>query len=134
MIRIDLVFSYWIFVWYLLYEFKIVKYSPKLALIVGIFFNIILLFIKIYYKNSINNILLFCIIVIIMKIIPLWRLRNNTVYDLKSLIILYIIYLIWLIINNTNNYIIYKKQLQNIKNNKASGPLIKYINKLNKYE
>ena len=70
---IDTIFSYWIFGWYLLYEFKYIKYSPKLALIIGLISNTILLFLMIIYKNNIINILLFCIVQLFIKIIPLWR-------------------------------------------------------------
>lgn len=68
-----------------------------------------------YYNNSLRNIILFFIVQIFLKIIPLWRLRNNNIYDFKSLIILYIIYLIWLFINNTNSYMLYIIQLEYIK-------------------
>ena len=40
-LRGDLVFSYWIYVWYLLYIFKLIKYSPKLPLILGLIDNVI---------------------------------------------------------------------------------------------
>ena len=38
--RIDFVFSYWIFLWYILYEFKITQYNPKWALTFGLIENI----------------------------------------------------------------------------------------------
>lgn len=37
--RLDYVFSYWIFAWYLLYIAKITKYNPKFVLILGIIEN-----------------------------------------------------------------------------------------------
>ena len=121
--NIDLIFSYWIFTWYVLYEFKIITYSPKLALIVGLISNIILLLLMIFYNNSIIIIVLFCIIQIFRKIIPLWRLRNNHIYDFKALAILFIIYMIWLFINNTNIYILNKVKMDNIKNNINIGQI-----------
>jgi hypothetical protein len=122
---IHLIFSYWIFAWYILYEFKFIKYSPKLALILGLISNTTLLLLMIFYNNSIINILLFCLVQLFIKIIPLWRLRNNKIYDLKSLVILFIIYMIWLFINNTNIYILNKTKMDNIKNNINIGQ-IKY--------
>ena len=121
--NIDLIFSYWIFTWYVLYEFKIITYSPKLALIIGLISNIILLLLMIFYNNSIIIIVLFCIIQIFIKIIPLWRLRNNHIYDFKALAILFIIYMIWLFINNTNIYILNKVKMDNIKNNINIGQI-----------
>ena len=120
---IDLIFSYWIFVWYLLYEFKIINNSPKLALIIGLITNTILLLLMIYYVNNIYNILLFCIVQVFIKIIPLWRLRNNNIYDYKSLIILFIIYMVWLHINKTNIRKLNKTKLEKIKNNINIGQI-----------
>jgi len=39
-LRIDLVFSYWVYFWYILYAFKITNYSPKFPLILGLIDNI----------------------------------------------------------------------------------------------
>ena len=122
---IHLIFSYWIFAWYILYEFKFIKYSPKLALIIGLISNTTLLLLMIFYNNSIINILLFCLVQLFIKIIPLWRLRNNKIYDLKSLVILFIIYMVWLFINNTNIYLLNKIKMDKIKNNINIGQ-IKY--------
>jgi hypothetical protein len=121
--NIHLIFSYWIFAWYLLYELKYIKSSPKLALIIGLISNTILLLLMIYYNNNIYNILLFCIVQLFIKIIPLWRLRNNNIYDYKSLIILFIIYILWLFINNTNIYKLNKIKLKKIKNNINIGQI-----------
>lgn len=121
--NIDLIFSYWIFAWYILYEFKCTNYSPKLALIFGLISIIFDLLLMIIYNNNIINILLFCFIQLFIKIIPLWRLRNNKIYDLKSLSIIFIIYMVWLYINDTNFYIINKKKLYNIQNNINIGQI-----------
>ena len=74
---IDLIFSYWIFVWYLLYEFKIINNSPKLALIIGLITNTILLLLMIYYVNNIYNILKVILFnnQIFRKLISLYRLN-----------------------------------------------------------
>ena len=50
-LRADLVFSYWIFVWYLLYIFKVTSYNPKLYLLLGLIENLAYLFLMIYYNN-----------------------------------------------------------------------------------
>jgi hypothetical protein len=42
-LRADLVFSYWIYLWYILYAFKITNFSPKFPLILGLIDNIIML-------------------------------------------------------------------------------------------
>jgi len=60
--RFDFVFSYWIFVWSLLYNNKLVSYNPKFALIIALIANIIKLFTMIYYKNSFIYIVLFILL------------------------------------------------------------------------
>lgn len=123
LLRFDFIFSYWIFTWYLLYEFKITTYNPKFALIVALINNIFTLLFMLIYLNDTLNIISFITINFFIKIIPLWRLRNSNNYDIISSIKLYIIYNIWLIINNTNVYKLFIKQNLNIINNKPIGPL-----------
>ena len=72
-IRIDFIFSYWIFIWYILYELKLTVYNPKLVLWFGLFENLLHLLLMIYYKNSLISIFLFILVDIFIKIIPLWK-------------------------------------------------------------
>jgi hypothetical protein len=39
-LRFDLILSYWIFAWFLLYLYDVVPYSPHLALILALLFEI----------------------------------------------------------------------------------------------
>jgi hypothetical protein len=57
--RFDFVFSYWIFIWYLLYMLKIVIYNPKWALMIALIENTFALALMFFYKNSFINIFLF---------------------------------------------------------------------------
>ena len=129
--RIDFIFSYWIFVWYLLYEFKIINENPKIALTIALIENIIGLFLMIYYSNSKNHIASFIIIMFLIKIIPLWRLRN-TDYEINSLyimIFLFIIFLLWLSVNNINIIEYHKGKLESVKNDKPFGPFMNLFDK-----
>jgi len=72
----------------------------------------------IIYKNNINNILHFSIANTLIKVIPLWTLRNNKSYDVTASIIIFSIYLFWLYLNNINFYELTKIHLEDIKNNK----------------
>jgi hypothetical protein len=127
--RFDLVFSYWIFAWFILYELKITHYNPKIALIIGLLVNVIELSTMIYYKNSFSNIFLFSLINFILKVVPLWILRKTEykVIDVYADIGLFIIYLFWLIVNRIN----IKTEVQNIadkiKHNKPVGPIMYYM-------
>ena len=98
----NLVFSYWIYVWYLLYAFKFTIYSPKLALSIGLFDNIIMLFLMIIFGTGKKTIFLFLVINTFIKVIPLYYLRNEIlqIRDLYFTLFLFFVFFIWLYINN----------------------------------
>ena len=100
-LRFDLVFSYWIYFWYILYAFKITSFSPKFPLILGLIDNIIMLILMIVYGTSRRTIFYFIIINTIIKIVPLYYLRNQPLKmkDIWFTIILFILFIIWLRIN-----------------------------------
>jgi hypothetical protein len=91
MLRIDYIFSYWIFIWFILYCLKITKYNPKFAILLGILENIIVLILMSYYNTDKSIIILFILMFIILKFIPLKyaRFRRKRAY-FKANINLYI--------------------------------------------
>ena len=102
--RFDLLFSYWIFAWYLLYMFNVVSVAPKLT-------NILAIIVIVCYMISINvspwKVVLF---ISLMKGIPLWTLRNKQMQIWNELIIasiLLVSYVTWLYINKTSIYDVY---------------------------
>lgn len=117
MIRIDYIFSYWIFLWYLLYLFGIVNFNPKFAILCGVIENIGILLLMFYYGTKKHLVLLFLIMFILLKIIPLYSIWNTQirVRDIVALIILFMIYLIWVnkslsdFIKQTQDLVIYNK-------------------------
>jgi hypothetical protein len=121
MVRPDLIFSYWIYLWYILYLFKIIKYNPKLAIILGIIENLIVLILMYIYNTKKIFVILFTIMFIILKLIPLYTISRSKIifkYDSLNILILFIIYLIWVSMNNltirdafnnTKNLILYNK-------------------------
>lgn len=134
--RFDFVFSYWVFVWFLLYHFKLVSYNPKFALVIALFANIIKLFTMIYYNNSFIYIVLFILIQLCIKIYPLWTLRNTiiTTREIISTMIVFILFNLWLWLNNESIVQLTKKGNDAVKENKINTPLIfsidKYITRL----
>jgi len=100
-LRFDLVFSYWIYIWYLLYALKYVNYSPKFPLIIGLIDNIIMLILMLSYGTSSNTIMYFIIINTFIKLLPLYYLRKETIRwrDIYFTFILFILFIIWLNIN-----------------------------------
>ena len=101
-IRLDFVFSYWIFGWFILYYYRIVSYSPKFALIIGIIENILIIFYLIFMNASNYKIIKFIIINFCIKVIPLLMIiRDKIIWkDIYATFILFIVYIIWLFINN----------------------------------
>jgi len=116
MINIDLILSYWIFLWFLLFCFGLIKYNPFLLLCLGLLFS----FYEIYYliskKASKYNIIKFTFINIILKSIPviiLFLMNKNkcNMNDLLFSIVFVSIYLLYLHFNNTNIIEIYNRIL-----------------------
>jgi len=135
LVRLDFVFSYWIFAWYLLYISKITTFNPKFVLLIGLIENLLYLFLMIYFNNSLFKIIIFIIINIFIKIIPFYTLLN-TKYKIKDVIFsffLFIIYVFWLKINNKLNTNFYKslnEVYKSITENKSIFPLTIYLEKI----
>jgi hypothetical protein len=130
--RIDFIFSYWIFSWYLLYITNIIEYSPKFVFLLGIIENIILLFFITQNGSTIETIIKFIVINIIIKIVPYYTIRNDKIKDKDIFVscLIFIIYNIWLYINNTTIVNIYYKIYNSLINNKENTPgmmIIKYL-------
>lgn len=130
--RFDLVFSYWIFAWYLLYEMGVVLYNPAIALIIGLLENAVLLCAMIYWKNSIRHILEFIIINTFIKVIPLWTLRHTRMdwyTGLVSTIVLFGIYVCWLIFNGVRIGNV-GRAYRNIQQDKPAGPFMEILDRI----
>jgi len=105
MIRPDLIFSYWIYLWYILYIFKVVKYNPKFAIICGMIENLIILLLMCIYNTKKILVVLFIIMFVILKLIPLYTIWNDNIKlydDIKNTSLLFIIYLLWIHLNQLN--------------------------------
>ena len=104
-LRFDLVFSYWIYIWYIIYAFNIIKmYNPKFALILGLLHNLTMFILMILYGTSRRTIFYFIIINTLIKIIPLYYLRNIPIKmrDIYFTFGLFLLFIIWLHMNKQN--------------------------------
>ena len=131
-IRFDLVFSYWIFLWYVLYEWKFTQYNPKFALSVGLVENCVYLFSMIFYKNTIVNIWLFVMINFFIKILPLYMVQGTSVRksDIVFSFALFLIYIAWLIVNDVDLYKRLKDPLKIFRENETGKtPMITIIHR-----
>lgn len=127
--RFDLVFSYWIFVWFLLYHFRFVTTNPKWLLVFAFIENIGLLLTMIYNSYSFYDIITFIIINIFIKIIPLILLLDTTITkdDIKWYVIVIILFCIWLNMNGTNILSNIMNNIKNIKEGDFKGPIMKLL-------
>jgi hypothetical protein len=101
-LRFDLVFSYWIYAWYLLYTFNITSYSPKFALSLGLLENMIMLALMLVYGTSKETIFYFILINTLIKGLPLYYLRHQSIH-LKDVYFtggLFVLFILWLHLNS----------------------------------
>jgi len=132
MLRIDFIFSYWIFAWYLLYVMRVTRYSPKLAILCGIIENLIILSSMIYYKTRLIFIYYFCIMFLLLKIIPLWTIRHDVIRENSVLMTLFVfgIYLVWMKMNNQSTSTFIRHTTDMVIKNKNTFPGMVFIEKL----
>jgi hypothetical protein len=125
------IFSYWLFLWSVLYILNIVNFNPLPLLIPAIFINLVELFIMFYYKNSTFHIIIFTILLIVMKLIPYLLIRNNKVKrnDIIFSIFIYGIYIVWLYITGKNIIDLLNEYIIRIKKDKALGPITTFLEK-----
>jgi hypothetical protein len=117
--RVDFLFSYWIVFWYILFMFNLISYNPKFVLVVALIQNTVLFIYKLWIGSFLVAFLL-GIIILCMKVIPLYTLYDTKIKkkDIYFSIVLFILYIIWIYLNGTHLYDI----MIEINNNK--GPLM----------
>lgn len=133
--RFDLIFSYWILMWFVLYALGLPLCSPKFALIIGILANM-LMFSYLFYKNiSRTKLIYFILINTFIKALPLIYLRDENIklVDVYFTIILFLIFVVWLKLNEqyTTDNISNILDLY-LDNNKQSPSMIR-LNAIKKY-
>lgn len=136
MIRLDFVFSYWIFAWFLLYYFKFTHFNPFFALEIATIENTIILLLMIYYKVPVYNIIIFLVINFFIKVLPIVYLWNTKIImrDIIASVIIYLIYLLWLLINKqTNVFKVQHEIFDSLVHGKSDTPFMTLTKKLKKY-
>ncbi len=123
MLRVDFILSYWFLFWYFLFILNIVSYNPKFGLILGLINNLFHLIEKIIF-NPLRDVFTFSIIIILIKIIPIYTIYKYSITykDVIMTFCLIILYLLWIYLNNKSINEISKQLRQN------NGPLYKIIN------
>lgn len=143
-IHMDNIFSYWIYLWFVAYTLVsfsssksktnqfILKYlNPLLALIFALIENIVLFIHLIYIWPSTTIVVKYIVMMLIIKIFPiyeLWDTKINWVNDLKYLFIVFTIYNVYLAIKGTNLIEVYIETYNSIANNRNETPMFYAIN------
>jgi hypothetical protein len=135
-----MVFSYWTILWFILYYFKLISFSPKFAITVGILENIVLFILMVTWGTSLRTIIWFVIINTLIKIMPFYYLRNEP-YNLKDIYFtfgLFFLFIVWLHINNQsligNAKLIYDSLIYGNDNTPFMDLLHKIKNNFKRYE
>jgi len=137
--RFEFTFSYWIFVWFLIYSLGATIYNPKIWLIIALLLNIFgEIFRMIFTKLSrtwTDNII-FVIVDIIIKVIPIWIIRDTPIklIDFFVGIGLLILFFLWMLfrLGSIRAIIQYEKDIQNrLTEKKAATPIINFLHKWN---
>ena len=107
------IFSYWIFIWFLFYYFKLTKHNPLFILIIGYIVTFGELLYLISQKTNQYNLIKFIIINVIIKVIPILLIYNHkiTFKDLEISLYIILAYLITMAILNVNPIKFYKRML-----------------------
>ena len=99
-LRKDLLFSYWIFVWFLLFYFNYVSYNPKIFIIISLIYTCIDWGLQFIYLHPFMNLFWYFLRTLIIKIIPLYLVWNMGVnlLDIVFGLILLLFYLAYIIL------------------------------------
>ena len=133
-IRPDLIFSYWIYVWYILYAFHFTTFNPKIALLIGLIDNIIMLILMLHYGTKTKTIFWFIVINTFIKIVPLYYLRKDVFKwkDIYFTCILFVLFIFWLHMNKQSLIGNIKLIHDSLFYNQENTPFLILINKIEK--
>jgi hypothetical protein len=134
-LRFDLVFSYWLFFWYMLYIYKFTQYNPKMLLKIGILENVILLWMMFSFGTKTETIFKFILINTFIKLIPLYTIINTTIHikDIIAGIVLFIIYIIWVYVNGYSIMEYRNKIFESLILDKNETPFMFLLEKIKLY-
>lgn len=128
-LRVDLIFSNWITVWFILYFIGWIKYSPKFAVTIGLLENTYLMFIL---KTANIQTIFSLMFVISIKFMMFYIVRNDTLrkIDIVFSLILFMIYIVWVYINNETIVGYYKKIEDSLNKNDNNTPIVHVLNRI----
>ena len=124
--RLDFIYSYWIYTWFLLYIIGIITTPPKLLIVIGIIGNFMELLYLLINKSTYYNLTKFILINTVLKIIPFYLVQHLTItiYEIKLSLLMTFMYFLWLFINKINLQYFYSQFLNNYKTGKGKKTIV----------
>ena len=133
MISLDYIFSYWIFLLFVVYLIYPTKYTnPTILLTIGLIEQILSILYFIYIGVKWSTIFIFFIIMFSIKIVPLYLLRRskdkwNPVFSLCIILA----YLLYLMVMKQDVFKIYMSLDDSIIRGTNESPFFYFINNIN---
>lgn len=133
MITIDFIFSYWIFLLFVVYLIYPTKYTnPFLLLCVALLEQTSSFIYYIYKGISFFILFIYLLLIISIKVIPLYLLRNSkNKFNPIFSILFFLIYLLYLKYYGTNFLQIYKQVNTSMIKGTNDTPFFYYLNNIN---
>lgn len=130
--RIDLVFSYWIFAWYLLYKAQLLNYNPKFIIVVGLIENLLLLMYMLLHGSNRRTVFWFIFINTFIKVIPFYTVRNERIHvrDIWFSGLVFGMYAVWIALNRQSITGNYRAVVDSLIHNRDETPFLAFIKKL----
>ena len=146
-LRMDYIFSYWIMIWFLIYYFIVktnlidskskiniqTNFNPKFALYVALFENLCFFIYLLFHKPTNEIIIKYVIMMVVLKVIPLYLLQEEKIVLPKDLIPvsgLFVIYNFYLAFLKTSLYVIYKSSGEYIMKGSSKTPFFNLLQQL----
>lgn len=128
----DKLLSVWIIVYLILYKLKLVKYNPVLLFYIGLLFVIFGSFYVLIYGKVSKRFLMFIILNILLKVIPIIILYKDKIQsrDVLFTFIFLIVYILYVTIRNEDVINLYKDIIMNVMdvNKGRQGYATKFMN------
>lgn len=127
-----LIFSYWIFAFFIVYELGFIEYNPKVLIVGGLVENLISIMFILYFNSNFRILLIFLLNMVFTKFIPLYYLWKTNVKseDYYFSLFFILLYLAWLGYNGTDVVKVYNDIIYSIVKNENRSPFYWLVNKI----
>lgn len=145
-LRPDFLFSYWIYAWFFIFYFTpdhspkgtpsalIKQYmNPTFTLYVALLENLATLVLMMVYQTQWVVLLKFVAMMAVVKLLPLYLLRNYPIRwerDLAILIGVFVLYNVYLYWNETDLWSVYSKTFEMVRTNQPYTPFFVIIERI----